>query len=72
MCAPGVARVGLEAGFIYAYKAGWQVGTLSVTQSAILTAILLLVGFFLYGEPLTANKLVGVAVCLFGLCLINR
>lgn len=72
MCAPGVALVGLEAGFIYAYKAGWQVGTLSVTQSAILTAILLLVGFFLYGEPLTANRPVGVAVCLFGLCLINR
>ncbi len=29
-------------------------------------------GFFLYGEPLTANRPVGVAVCLFGLCLINR
>ncbi len=68
----GIALVGLEAGFIYAYKAGWQVGSLSVTQSAILAAILLLVGLLLYKEPLTANKLIGVVICMVGLYIINR
>lgn len=68
----GIALVGLEAGFIYAYKAGWQVGALLVTQSAILAAILLLVGFLMYREPLTANKLIGVVVCMVGLYIINR
>ena len=67
----GVVIVGLEAGFIYAYKAGWQVSTASIVQSSVLAVALIFVGFLLYHETLTWNKLVGVAVCLVGLVVIN-
>ncbi|MBR4501326.1 MAG: hypothetical protein IKP22_05485 [Clostridia bacterium] len=67
----GIVIVGLEAGWIYAYKAGWQVSTGFIVQSAFLAAALLVVGFFLYHESLTWNKLVGVAICLIGLVFIN-
>ena len=67
----GVVIVGLEAGWIYAYQAGWQVSTGFIVQSAFLAAALLLVGYFLYHEALTWNKLAGVAVCLAGLVIIN-
>ena len=67
----GVVIVGLEAGWIYAYKAGWQVSTGFIVQSAFLAMSLLLVGFFLFHESLTWNKLVGVAICLIGLVFIN-
>ena len=67
----GVVIVGLEAGWIYAYKAGWQVSTGFIVQSAFLAAALLLVGYFLYHESLTWNKMVGVAICLIGLVFIN-
>ena len=67
----GVVIVGLEAGWIYAYKAGWQVSVGFIVQSAFLAAALLLVGYFLYHESLTWNKLAGVAVCLAGLVIIN-
>ena len=67
----GIVIVGLEAGWIYAYKAGWQVSTGFIVQSAFLAAVLLLVGYFLYHEALTWNKLVGVAICLIGLVFIN-
>ena len=67
----GIVIVGLEAGWIYAYKAGWQVSTGFIVQSAFLAAALLLVGYFLYHEALTWNKLVGVAICLIGLVFIN-
>lgn len=67
----GLVLVGLEVGFIYAYKAGWQVSTAAVVQSALLAVALLFVGFFLYREPLRWNKIAGVAVCLGGLVLIN-
>ena len=30
----GLVLVGLEVGFIYAYKAGWQVSTASIVQSS--------------------------------------
>ncbi len=67
----GIVIVGLEAGWIYAYKAGWQVSTGFIVQSAFLAVALLFVGFTLYHEALTWNKLVGVAICLVGLAFIN-
>ena len=67
----GIVIVGLEAGWIYAYKAGWQVSTGFIVQSAFLAVSLLFVGYFLYHESLTWNKLLGVAICLVGLFFIN-
>lgn len=67
----GFVIVGLEVGWIYAYKAGWQVSTGFIVQSAFLAAVLLFVGYFLYHEALTWKKLVGMAVCVIGLILIN-
>ena len=67
----GLTLVGLEVGFIYAYKAGWPVSTASVVQNAFLAAALIIVGFLLYREPMTWNKIVGMAVCLVGLVIIN-
>ncbi len=67
----GVVIVGLEAGWIYAYKAGWQISTASIVQSALLAIALIFVGFFLYKEGLTWNKIVGILLCLAGLVVIN-
>ena len=67
----GIVIVGLEAGWIYAYKAGWQVSTGFIVQSAFLAVVLLFVGYLLYHEALTWNKIVGVVVCLVGLAFIN-
>ena len=67
----GIVIVGLEVGWIYAYKAGWQVSTGFIVQSAFLAVMLLFVGYLLYHEALTWNKLVGVIVCLIGLAFIN-
>ena len=67
----GIVIVGLEAGWLYAYKAGWQVSKGFIVQSAFLAIVLLIVGFALYHEALTWNKLVGVAICLVGLVFIN-
>ena len=67
----GLVIVGLEVGFIYAYKAGWSVSTASLVQGCALAVVLLFVGFWAYKEALTWNKLVGAGVCLAGLFLIN-
>ena len=68
----GIVIVGLEVGFIYAYKAGWQVSTASIVQSSILAVALLLVGYLLYHEALSASKVVGMLICMVGLYFINR
>ena len=67
----GIAVVGLEVGFIYAYKAGWQISAASIVQSAFLAIALIFVGRLLYGEPLSWNKLLGILLCLAGLVFIN-
>ena len=56
----GVVIVGLEVGWIYAYKAGWQISTGFIVQSAFLAVVLLFVGYLLYHEALTWSKLIGV------------
>ena len=68
----GVSVVGLEVGFIYAYKAGWPVSTASIVQSAFLAVALIFVGGLVYKEPVTFNKIFGAAVCLVGLYFINK
>ncbi|MCR5674644.1 MAG: EamA family transporter [Lachnospiraceae bacterium] len=67
----GIVIVGLETGWIYAYKAGWQVSTGFIVQSAVLAVMLLVVGYFLYHEAFTRNKVIGVVICLVGLVFIN-
>ena len=68
----GLVLVGLEVGFIYAYKAGWPVSTASVVQSSFLAVALIIVGFLLYHETITWNKIAGVIICLIGLYFLSR
>ena len=68
----GIVITGLEVGFIFAYKAGWKVNTLSVTTNAILAIVLIFVGLIGYREVISWSKVLGVAICLVGLYFINR
>lgn len=68
----GIAVVGLEVGFIFAYQAGWPVSTASIVQSAFLAIALIVVGLLLFHEAITWNKVVGVVICLIGLAFINH
>lgn len=68
----GAVLVGLEVGYIYAYKAGWPVSTAATVQAAFLAVLLLFVGFFLYQEAISLNKVMGIAICLAGLYFINK
>ncbi|MBO4844721.1 MAG: EamA family transporter [Lachnospiraceae bacterium] len=67
----GLSVVGLEVGFIYAFKAGWPVSTAQIVQAAIVAVVLIFVGFGIYHESITWNKVIGIVVCLAGLGLIN-
>ena len=67
----GVVIVGLEVGFIYAFRAGWQISMAQIVSSAVLAVILIFVGYLLYHEAITWNKIVGIIICLAGLVLIN-
>ena len=68
----GLAIVGLEAGNVFLYRAGWKISVGSVVGNISLAVVLLLVGYFLFHEQITARQLIGVAVCALGLFLITK
>ena len=68
----GLVIVGLEVGYIYAYKAGWPVSTAAIVQSAFLAVALAVIGGLIYHEPVSANKIIGIVICLVGLVFLNK
>lgn len=66
----GCAVVVIEAGFLLAYRWGWPVGVTSLTVAAAQTVLLLPLGYLALGERLSAQALLGAALCLAGLALI--
>ncbi|MDO4797689.1 MAG: EamA family transporter [Coriobacteriales bacterium] len=68
----GLAIVGLEAGSIYMFRAGWDVSVGPMVKNALIAIALLALGYLAYKEPMTGTKVAGVGACLLGLWLINR
>ena len=68
----GLVIVGLEVGYIYAYKAGWPVSTAAIVQSAFLAVALAVIGGLVYHEPVTESKIIGIVICLVGLVFLNK
>jgi drug/metabolite transporter (DMT)-like permease len=67
-----VAIVGIEAGYLLAYRAGWTISVASITGNAIVAIALLPVGRWLFSERVSASQYFGVGLCLAGLFLITR
>jgi drug/metabolite transporter (DMT)-like permease len=67
-----VAIVGLDLGFLFLYRSGFEVslGAL-VTQSAA-ALILLAIGVAAFREKLSGANALGLVLCLVGLWLVNR
>jgi drug/metabolite transporter (DMT)-like permease len=68
----GLTMVGLEVGAIFMYKVGWNVNTGNVVQAILVAIALLFVGYLLYKEAITVNKVLGIVICLVGLYFINK
>ena len=67
----GFAIVGLEAGYVYLFRAGWQISKGSLTANICLAIVLLFVGLFMYGEKISLRQIIGALVCMAGLYMIN-
>lgn len=68
----GLSIVALEVGYIFAYRAGWKINTASLVTNTALAIILLFIGLFCYGEPITMRKFVGVVICCVGLYFLIK
>lgn len=68
----GGAIVGLEFGYLLAYRVGWNISVGSLVANIILALMLIPIGILFYKEGFTFNQILGMAFCIVGLILINR
>ena len=67
----GIVIIGLELGYILAYRNGWKMNTVSVTANIALAVILIVIAFIFYKETMTVKQGLGIILCSGGLVLIN-
>ena len=67
----GIVIIGLELGYILAYRNGWQMSTASVTANIALAIALIVVSLVFYKETITVKQIAGIVLCGGGLVLIN-
>ena len=67
----GIAIVGLEAGYIFAYRLGGNVNTTPLIANTALAVALIIIGALLYNENITIKEISGIILCLIGMIVIN-
>lgn len=68
----GAAVLGIEVGFLYAYRVGGNISTTNLLVSALSVVVLLIIGYFFYHDQITALKIAGIILCSAGIILINK
>lgn len=68
----GFAIVGLEIGFLLAYRYGWDISIAAVFSNVSVAIFLIPVGLLLYKEDFTKINFVGVVICIIGLVLVKK
>ncbi len=67
----GVAIVGLELGFLLAYRAGWRISLAALVSNSLVSLSLIPIGLIFFREKLSPLNLIGIVVCVIGLAMIN-
>jgi drug/metabolite transporter (DMT)-like permease len=67
----GCAIVGLEMGYLFAYRTGWHISVATVVANICLAILLVPVGYLMYGEAFHWHKIAGIILCLAGLSIIT-
>lgn len=68
----GFSIVGLEFGYLMAYRAGWKISLGSLVANIALALVLIPIGVLFFKEGFGYNKILGALFCIVGLVLINK
>ena len=66
-----LAVVGIESGYLIAYRAGYRINLTSLACNTAISVILILVGGMVYAEKLAPRHIAGAMLCLIGLTLLR-
>jgi drug/metabolite transporter (DMT)-like permease len=65
-----VGILGIELGFLLAYRAGWNVGLAALSSNLLTTLVLLPLGYLLFREQPSLARMGGVVLSMLGLWLM--
>jgi drug/metabolite transporter (DMT)-like permease len=68
----GFAVVGIETGYLLAFRAGWKLNITGVFSNAAAAILLFPVGVLILKERVTTLNIVGIIIAIVGLFLIVR
>ena len=68
----GITIVGIELGYLLLFRNGGKISITSTTISAVTITALLLIGYFFFNEGINAKKIIGIALCIGGVFLLNK
>lgn len=68
----GFSIVGLELGYVMAYRAGWNISLGSLVANILLALMLIPIGILFFKEGFGVNKIVGIVLCILGLIVMNK
>ena len=68
----GFSILGLEFGYLMAYRAGWNISRGSLVANIILAIMLIPIGVLVFKEGFELNKILGTIFCIMGLIFINK
>lgn len=67
----GISIIGLELGYLLAYRAGWKISFAAIYTNIAVTLLLIPIGLLFFGEKLSTLNIVGILFCISGLILLN-
>lgn len=67
----GLSIIGLEVGFLLAYRSGWDISMAGLVSSTAVAVMLIPIGVFFFRETVSMVNIIGILLCLVGLALVN-
>lgn len=67
-----LASIGLESGYIFLYRAGWNISIGGMVCNILLVISMLIIGRLLFNETVSLRQFSGVLLCVAGLIIINH
>jgi len=67
----GISILGLEMGFLLAYRAGWDISLAGIVSASAVAVVLIPVGLLAFKERLSLFNIFGVVLCIAGLVMVN-
>lgn len=68
----GLGIVGIEIGFLVAYRSGWPLSTTAVTATTLVALALLPIGLLFFREAMSAGRATGLVLAVAGLWMMAR